>query len=305
MNEIIETKEVYKKYSSAFGRKKVEALRGVSLTVARGEIVALLGLNGAGKSTMVKLLLDLVRPSSGKILLFGESVSNQRWKGRVGYLPESFTAPQAMTPQRVLRYLGQLSGFKGKVLNDRIEQMLEMLGLREVARQKVQTFSKGMVLRLGIAQALMHNPELLILDEPTDGLDPAGRRLIRNMLVDLANKGVTILINSHLLSEVELIAHRVGILHKGRLIVLGGLPELLPQNQHFEVETAAQPAMNKQWSFRPTPTGWSCEVSSPETLQQLLFFLQSCSVQVLSVKPVQTTLEDVFFKHISKASDDQ
>jgi ABC-2 type transport system ATP-binding protein len=303
MIPIVETRSLSKTYRSDFGRKSVQALQDLSLSVYQGEIFALLGLNGAGKSTLMKILLDLVRPTSGEVRVFGETLKSYHWRRKVGYLPELFAVPRFMTALNVLRYLGELSGIKGNALSVRIDEMIVRVGLSEAANRQVHTFSKGMVLRLGVAQALLHQPQILFLDEPTEGLDPLGRKMVRTLLIDLANSGVTILLNSHLLSEVELVAHRVGILHKGRLRAQGKLSELLPQNQHFEVEVAENPSLEGPWTFLQVRSGWTSEVQGSEQLQQLLAALKSRSVPVLAVKPVRTTLEDVFFNYISGDGD--
>lgn len=303
MSSIIETHNLSKTYSTNFGRHTVSALHDVSLQVQPGEIFALLGLNGAGKSTLIKTLLDLVRPTSGKTFLFGEPVSSSKWKHRVGYLPELFNAPKLMSAKQVLRYLGELSSLNGKNLVGRVDETLHKVGLSDASNQKVNTFSKGMVLRLGIAQALLHQPELLLLDEPTEGLDPLGRKMIRNLLTELSSNGVTILLNSHLLSEIELVAHRIAILHKGHLVAQGKLPDLLPQDQRFEVEVSLNPALNDPWQFHPAGSNWLCEVNGNE-LQHLVSALEAKAIPVLAVRPIRTSLEDVFFSYISQSSYD-
>ncbi len=300
---IIETHNLSKTYSANFGRRRVTALHDVSLELQRGEIFALLGLNGAGKSTLIKILLDLVRPTSGQAFLFGKAVRSAAWKHRVGYLPELFSVHKWMNAKQVLRYLGELSGLKGKNLVKRVDETLQKVGLNDVSHQKVSTFSRGMVLRLGIAQAVLHQPELLLLDEPTEGLDPLGREMVRNLLTELSTNGVTILLNSHLLSEVELIAHRIAILHKGNLVAQGELHDLLPRDQRFEVEVALKPVLNDSWQFHPAGSNWQCEVQAHE-LQQLVSALEAKAVPVLAVKPIRTSLEDVFFSFISESSDD-
>jgi ABC-2 type transport system ATP-binding protein len=303
MSSIIETHNLSKTYSTNFGRHRVSALNEVSFQVQQGEVFALLGLNGAGKSTLIKTVLDLVRPTSGQAFLFGEPVRSAAWKRRVGYLPELFSAPKFMNAQQVLRYLGELSGLKGKNLVGRIDETLQKVGLSDASNQKTNSFSKGMVLRLGIAQALLHQPELLLLDEPTEGLDPLGRKIIRNLLTELSSKGVTILLNSHLLSEVELVAHRIAILHKGRLVAQGKLTDLLPQDQRFEVEVSLNPPLNGPWQFHPVGSNWLTEVQGYE-LQHLVSALEAKAVSVLAVRPIRTSLEDVFFSYISQSSDD-
>lgn len=299
MAPVLETRSVSKTYRIGLRGESVHALQDVSLSVGEGQVFALLGLNGAGKSTLTKIFLDLVRATSGEVLLFGEPARTSGWKRHVGYLPELFSAPGSMTVRGVLRYLGQLSGLRGTILNQRVNAELEKLSLTDLSDRRVSTLSKGNVLRLGIAQALLHQPRLLFLDEPTEGLDPAGRRMIRNLLIQLSSAGVTILLNSHLLSEVELVAHQLGILHHGKLVACGSLSDLLPRHQRFQVEIATAPADESAWHQSKTAGTWTREVEGADELQRLLSSLKSLAVTPLSVKPMQTTLEDVFLEHIS------
>ena len=304
MNPVIETDHLAKVYRTKLGKPSITALNEVSLTVAQGEIFALLGLNGAGKSTLTKILLDLVRPTSGTVSLFGQPVSSGRWKSKVGYLPELFQAPKGLTAKALLRYIGELSGLRGKTLSGRIDEILETVGLRNALFQKVDTFSKGMVLRLGIAQAMLHEPPLLLLDEPTEGLDPLGRKTIRGLLIELRGKGTTILLNSHLLSEIELVADRIAILHRGQIVAIGAMTELLPQNHQFEVEVSLNPSLPGSWQFQQQASSWLCEVQGSDQLQQLLSALQSKSIPVVAVRSTRTTLEDVFFSYVRDGAHD-
>ena len=185
------------------------------------------------------------------------------------------------------------------MLNQRVNAELEELSLTDLSARRVSTLSKGNVLRLGIAQALLHQPRLLFLDEPTEGLDPAGRRMIRNLLIRLSTSGVTILLNSHLLSEVELVAHRLGILHHGTLVASGSLSDLLPRHQRFQVEIGTVPPDEHSWHYAETAGMWTREVEGADDLQRLLSSLKTIAITPLSVKPMQTTLEDVFLEHIS------
>jgi ABC-2 type transport system ATP-binding protein len=207
-----------------------------------------------------------------------------------------------MSAKQVLRYLGELSGLNGTNLAARVDETLQKVGLSDASNRKVNTFSKGMVLRLGIAQALLHQPELLLLDEPTEGLDPLGRKMVRNLLTDLSSNGVTILLNSHLLSEIELVAHRIAILHKGRLAAEGKLHDLLPRDQRFEVEVSGNPSLDHSWQFHRAGSSWLCKVQGDE-LHRVLLALEAKAVRVLAVRPLRTSLEDVFFSYVSESSD--
>lgn len=303
MEAVITTKNLTKVYGSRLRKaNRVHAVREISIEVYRGEIFALLGLNGAGKTTLVKLLLDLVRPTSGSAFLFGQPVSSGTWKPRVGYLPELFQPQKQLKARAVIRFLGELSGLKGRDLRNRVDDVLEEVGLEKVGFQKVGTFSKGMVMRLGIAQALLHKPELLFLDEPTEGLDPLGRKKVRELLLDLRNRGVTVFLNSHLLSEVELIADRVGILHKGKVVALGTLRDLMPQDQSYRVEVASKPTPDDQWQFQEQGGGWVGVVQGVDNLERLLGHLRTRGIALVSVQPVRTTLEDVFTSYVKEDS---
>lgn len=304
MAVVVEVHSLSKTYRSGVRGRSVEALRDVSLSIGEGEIVAMLGLNGAGKSTLTKILLDLVRPSGGEALLFGSPVHRQDWKGRVGYLPELFSAPPSTTPRRVLRYLGEIRGIRRSQLNRAIDSQLETLGLTDVAERRISTLSKGTIQRIGIAQALLHAPRLLLLDEPTEGLDPAGQRMIRRLLMTLSTSGVTVILNSHLLSEVELVAKQVAILHRGRLAAFGAPADLLPRDQIFSVEIS-RPLSGTGWQ-RIGPSGpWKKEVRGTEALQRLLTELESSGMTPSAVKPLHSSLEDIFIEHLSQLDDHQ
>jgi len=298
MTSSIETINLTKTYRGQNPHTARPALDGVTFDVQPGEIAAVLGLNGAGKSTLMKILLDLVRPTSGKVFLFGKPVQSKAWKQSVGYLPESFHSPPAFTAERLLRYLGQLSGMRDKRLADRISDVLENVGLTENRSRRVGTFSKGMVTSLGIAQALLHEPQLVFLDEPTEGLDPAARKRVRGFLHDLRAGGASILVNSHVLSEIEFVADRIIILHKGRIAANGTLADLLPRGHSLEVEISSDPGSIGQWKFRAEGPSWICEVAGMEELHRLLADLNTRSISISSVKPKRITLEDVFFTYV-------
>ena len=221
-------REVAKRYG------ETEALRGVSLEVDRGELVGLLGPNGAGKSTLTKVVCGLVRPSSGTAEVDGHPAGSEPARAALGYLAELFRFPGWMTADELLSLHQRLSGSQGDGAERR--ELLELVGLAEATRTRVEAMSKGMQQRLGIAQALVGAPRVLLLDEPTSALDPVGRRIVRELLGGLRERGVSVLLNSHLLSEVELVCDRVTIIDGGR-VVAEGRPDELERPRGVEVET--------------------------------------------------------------------
>lgn len=214
----IDVVDLRKTYHEGWIRtKRQEALRGISLRVERGEIFGLLGGNGAGKTTFIKILLGIIRRTSGEAKLLGFPAGDMRGRQLVGYLPENLRVPRHMTGLVALEYYGNLSGLTTAEVRKRRGPLLEKVGLAARAKDPVRTYSKGMLQRLGLAQAMLHDPELFILDEPTDGLDPSARAQVRGFLADLKAQGKTIFLNSHILQEVELICDRVAILDRGNL----------------------------------------------------------------------------------------
>ena len=223
----IETHDLRKTYVEGFWRRKrQEALKGVSMRVERGEIFGLLGGNGAGKTTFIKTLLGIIRKSAGHAELLGFPAGDVRGRRLVGYLPENLRVPRHLTGYTALEYYGNLSNVPTSVIRRRRGALLEKVGLAERAKDPVRTYSKGMLQRLGLAQAMLHDPELFILDEPTDGLDPLARSQVRGYLIDLKRQGKTIFLNSHILQEVELICDRVAILDKGVLRKVANVAEI-------------------------------------------------------------------------------
>ncbi len=207
-------------------RKEFVALRGVSIDVQPGEIFGLLGQNGAGKTTFIKILLGIIRKTSGEASVLGFSAGDRSARQRIGYLPENLRVPRHLTGYTALEYYGALSGLSTGEVRQRRGAILENVGLVERAKDPVRTYSKGMLQRLGLAQAMLHEPEVFILDEPTDGLDPLARQSVRRTLKLLKEKGCTVFLNSHILQEVELVCDRVAILDRGNLKFCGPVSEL-------------------------------------------------------------------------------
>jgi ABC-2 type transport system ATP-binding protein len=209
-----------------FRRRKVRALDGVSLTLAPGEVFALLGPNRAGKTTMVKLLLSLCRPTSGSLVRLGKPAADRSTLARVGYVHENHAFPRYLTATGLLQYYGALSLMPEPEVRERVPKLLEIVGLADRAREPIAGFSKGMVQRLAVAQAMINDPDLLVLDEPSEGLDLAGRKVVHDLAAEQRKRGRTVLLVSHVLGEVEQICDRVGVLVAGKLVFLGTLNDL-------------------------------------------------------------------------------
>lgn len=216
-------------------RLVVVALDRLDLRVAPGEVFGLLGPNGSGKSTAIKILLNLVQPSAGHCLIFGQSASQPEVRQRVGYVPEAPFFYTHLSGREVIRTMGSLSGLRGADLTSRVDSALELVGISHAADRSIRTYSKGMLQRLGLAQAMVHDPELVILDEPTAGVDPIGARAIADLIVYLKQQGKTVLLCSHLLSQVETVCDRVAILHQGIKLREGRVSDL---TEGGETETA-------------------------------------------------------------------
>ncbi|HKI30614.1 MAG TPA: ABC transporter ATP-binding protein [Gemmataceae bacterium] len=298
---VIEIKNLVKQYG------KIEALRGVTLDIQKGEIFGLLGQNGAGKTTMVKILLGITKPSFGEASLMGEPVGTASVRKRVGYLPEDHRFPDYHTGYSLLDFYGSVLGMPGKDKKQRIEEMLELVGLKGRMHYKIRTYSKGMKQRLGVAQAIFHDPDVIFLDEPTDGVDPRGRREIRELLLQLKDEGKTIFLNSHLLGEVELMTDRVAILDRGELIRLGTTEELTQQRGLYVIGLAEGEEFP-----RAEVSKLGCEVTHNDGLYEvalkegqnidtILDLLRERGLRLRHLTEKHTTLEDLFMQTVEAA----
>jgi ABC-2 type transport system ATP-binding protein len=224
---IIETRSLTKVYRDFWGRQKVRALNALDLEIRRGEIFGLLGPNGSGKSTTIKLLLGLLFPSNGQALVFGKEATDPKKNERIGYLPEESYLYKFLNAEETLDFYGRLFNMSAKVRKERIDQLIEMVGLNWARKRQLREYSKGMTRRIGLAQALINDPELILLDEPTSGLDPIGTREMKDLILKLRDQGKTILMSSHLLPDVQDVCDRIAILHQGELKELGRVDTLL------------------------------------------------------------------------------
>ncbi len=304
---IIKTKDLTKEYSSkSFSKSKIVALNKFSFNVEEGEIFGLLGPNGAGKTTLVKLLLSIVFPTEGEATIFDKGLNDVSIKTKIGYLPESHRFPGYFSAEQVLYYFGGLSGISNVVLKKKIDELLKLVDLEKWKETKVRKFSKGMMQRLGIAQSIINDPELIFLDEPTDGVDPIGRKEIRDIILDLKSKGKTVFVNSHLLSEVEMICDRVAILNKGILIKEGLVQEIISTTDGYIFITSdlKDALINKLLlDYKVTLQGknkFVYNTNSPEELNKLIDYLRKSKILINSISKEKNTLEDMFINLISK-----
>jgi ABC-2 type transport system ATP-binding protein len=283
----------------------IHALQGVQMQVRMGEIFGLLGPNGAGKSTLVKIMMTVVRPTTATGTILGAPVGSSGVLERVGYLPEHHQFPRYLTGRQVIDFFGALCKVPRSVRKRRTEEVLDLVGMREWGDRRVTSYSKGMQQRTGIAVALVNDPQLVVLDEPTDGVDPVGRRDIRDVLVRLRSEGRSVLVNSHLLSEVEMVADRVAIMNKGVVLSQGTIDELTRDSQRFEVEALQGPA------HIDTPVGvvqgkpmdegrtqYFIPTLDVSALQQVIDTLRAGGAQITRVERKRETLEDLFVRSV-------
>ena len=309
-DHVIQIRGLSKNYPGKIFGRPFAALKSVHFQVGRGEIFGLLGPNGAGKTTLIKVLLGVIRRSQGEAKMLGFPAGDRRGRQRVGYLPEQLKLPWHQTANTALEYYGRLSGLSAGEVRRKRSEILSLVGLTGRERESVKRFSKGMQQRLGLAQAILHNPELLILDEPTDGLDPVGRSQIRTILKTLRDQGRTVFLNSHLLQEVEMVCDRVAILSRGELKFVGRIDELTPeQNMAILVETYGDGerlhSLADQfpgWKVAPLEDGrfsLTVPVVDQPDVDRLLDALRGIEHSILSVNRRKKTLEDAFLNLIA------
>lgn len=298
---IIETQNLEKTFHIGFRRRKIEALRGVSFRVNKGEIFGFLGPNGAGKTTTIKIIVGLLRPTSGACQLMGYRAGDIESRRNIGYLPESPYFYDHLHPDEFMDLCGRLRGLSRVQRKKRGDELLELVGLSKAKDRPLRKFSKGMLQRIGLAQSLVADPELLILDEPMTGLDPVGRKEVRDLLVELHSQGKTIFFSSHILSDVESICDRVAIVNHGRVADEGSLDELLqPAGLYVDVELKnASTELREELDELAESTDAKgatlmLALRGDESVEQTLRLAIERGAKVVSVVPRRETLENLF-----------
>jgi ABC-2 type transport system ATP-binding protein len=314
--DVIRVENLFKTYKEGlFSQRKVNALRGVDLAVPRGSVFGLLGPNGAGKTTLIKVLLGLVKRTSGGGELLGRPLGDRQGRRYIGYLPEHHRFPRHLTGNSAMLYYGGLNNMSRREIVKRRPQLLERVGLEAWGRTSVAKYSKGMQQRLGIALALLHQPQLLILDEPTDGVDPVGRASMRRLLKQLQSEGTTIFLNSHQLQEIELICDQAAILLKGQVQRVGTIEEITrhpkTQMQFFlrgapdQLKTILAGVATDEWeSGADGTTRVQILVPDQAAINHCLDRLRQHQIDVLEMRRMRNSLEKAFLDIITTKSDE-
>lgn len=299
---VIDIADARKRY-----RGGVEALRGVSLQVPKGGIFGLLGPNGAGKSTLVKILMSIVHPNHCAGTMLGAPIGHKPTLAQVGYLPEHARFPEYLRGGEVIRYVAGLSGISRAEACVKTEKLLEMVGMQDWGKQKMGTYSKGMKQRIGLAQALANDPEIVFLDEPTDGVDPKGRHEMRHVLMRMREEGRTVFINSHLLGELEMICDSVAIMDKGEIVQQGTIAQLTEKSRRYELITRG--SMSEGLVQRLKEKGFQIRhemgqdfmivyESDPEPIQPILDALRGEGVTIVELRELRQSLEELFMESV-------
>jgi len=303
MQFAFEASGLSKAFRRRWPRREVRALQNVSLAIEPGTIFGLLGPNGAGKTTLIKIALTIAYADSGEVRLLGESIRNRSILGRVGYLPENPRFPTHLNAMQVLRLYGSLSGTPENRLTQNAMKWLERLELVQWRDMRVSKFSKGMNERLAFAQALVHDPDIIFLDEPTDGMDPLGRREVRAVCRELADAGKTIFINSHILSEIELICDRIALMKSGELVEQGTIAELTSSRGGYELVVAVAEGLS-DWlreqtlSFASVNGHFHVQVPDRASANTLIDALRQRNIQIESLTAKRRSLESVFIERL-------
>ena len=309
MTTVVEINNLTKDYDVGFWRKrKVRALDGLSLTVNSGEIFGFLGANGAGKTTTLKLLMRLIFPTAGDARILGRDISDVSVHQQIGYLPENPYFYDYLTAREFMEYCGQLFGIPLSTRRSRASELLKLVRLDEKSwNTQLRKFSKGMLQRVGLAQALVNDPQVVFLDEPMSGLDPVGRREVRDLIGGLREQGKTVFMCSHILSDIEVLCDRVAILKRGKLAHAGHLDQLRQRagdSNHFEVVASgidaaalsAHPSSNNSYRVSTTPGGLRIEVNDEKDVDGVIAMLRKVDGKLVSVQPVRQSLEELFLE---------
>jgi ABC-2 type transport system ATP-binding protein len=305
-SEIVRVSGLVKDFRPGFGLRTKRVLHGISFSVRQGEIFGFIGPNGAGKTTTLKVLMGLIRPSAGRAEILGHDVRETAFRRHVGFLPENPWFYDFLTGREFLRFYARVSGVARGAREARIAELLAKVGLADAADQRLRTYSKGMLQRVGIAQALVHDPDVVFLDEPMSGLDPIGRKEIRDLILRLHAEGKTVFMNTHILSDVEMICHRVAIIVRGRIRYEGSIDEFLDAGERESDVVLAGLAPElaaelEELGARLRGLGDRTEVRVPEKrVAEVLSRALAAGAQVISVAPHRASLETIFLSAVEE-----
>lgn len=297
----VDINNITKTYRSGIKREQVEAVDGLSLSIQKGSVVGLIGPNGAGKTTTIYCMLGLLIPNAGSISIFGKSPRSKKAHKRIGLQSEIFNTHEFLKPGKVLEFYGRLSGMKEARLQKEIDYQLGRLGLNHARDQKVKSFSKGMKQRLGIAQALIHDPDLLILDEPFTGLDPEGRSLIADIVEEEKGKGKTIFFSSHILSDIERLCDKVTMIQEGEVVLSGNMADITSTTDRWIIEVVGlkdvyRSKINTLTNKIENKTNTTTLICGSDNKKELLQSLMNLSVNIIRVRPQTKSLEELYLQ---------
>lgn len=309
MPSAIRTEELTKDYAIGFWRRRsYRALDSLTLDISSGEVFGFLGPNGAGKTTTLKLLMQLIFPTSGRAEILGRPVGDISTRRRIGYLPENPSFYDYLTAEELLGYFGDLFGYSGADRRKRVSALLDRVGIGAERRLQLRKFSKGMLQRVGIAQALLNDPEVIFLDEPMSGLDPLGRRDVRQLILELRDQGRTVFFSSHILADAEALCRRVAVVAGGRLAASGTLADILAFQVHGwelvmsgvspDMASRLKPAVRRATEI--SPGRYSFELSLDQPPDRVLAELTAAGASLVSLNPMRDTLEDFFMKRVAE-----
>jgi ABC-2 type transport system ATP-binding protein len=301
---IVQVENLRKVFRIGFWGRRVTAVDGLSLEVRRGEVFGFLGPNGAGKTTTLKILMGLIYPSSGVAALLGRPIGDPVAKANVGFLPEAPYFYDYLTGREFLRFYGHLFGLWGGALEKRVDELLEIVGMTHARDLQLRKFSKGMLQRVGIAQALINDPELIVLDEPMSGLDPIGRKEVRDLILHLKESGKTVMFSSHILHDAEMLCDRVAMIMKGRLVACGPVSELIAQGTTHEVEMVIDRLLPEALErIRPLAGKVVLQgervmvvLASQQAVDQALDVIHATKAKLVALTPHKASLEDLFIR---------
>jgi ABC-2 type transport system ATP-binding protein len=306
--DIVCVEDLVKDFRPGLGLRRKRVLEGISFRVHEGEIFGFVGPNGAGKTTTLKLLMGLIRPTAGRASILGHDVRETEFRRHVGFLPENPYFYEFLTGREILAFYARLSGVAGRQIPERVETLLDWVGLAHAADARLRTYSKGMLQRIGIAQALVHDPSVVFLDEPMSGLDPIGRKEIRDLILRLHGEGKTVFMNTHILSDVELVCDRVAIIVKGTIRYEGRIEDFLAAGER-ETDVAlarVEPALAAWLEERfggLVGRGEHVELRLPEkAVAELLQRALAAGAEVVAVTPHRASLESIFLSAVQQAA---